>query len=307
MKLCLFLVAVITLTSAADGDYTYDDQTSWGGECGTSLRQSPIDIDHVEKTVYYSTKIESFGGDVEITRKTDKKMQFDITDSANTIIHMPDNWPVGHTKGLQAIQLHIHWGPQDGQGGSEHTLFGDRYAGEAHLVTRNLDEDDETASHYLAVFGIFLEVGQPVDEEVADDLKGLVTGSKTVLSLDKLYNPHKTKSIFTYDGGLTTPDCHGVVFWQVLENHVKVPESLINSMRAEGGIDRNNRNIQELNGRQITHRLVDQLYSSPEGESETCKLNCRAAQETCMWSLSRSTAAIPSLLLLFVTLGIYLG
>ena len=301
MKVWLLIGALIALTYAGDASI-YGDQSAWGGECGTSERQSPIDINHIHRTIYYGSKVGSFGGNVEITRITDKKMQFDITDSENTIIKMPENWPVGHTNGLQAKQIHFHWGPIDGDGGSEHTLFGKRYAGEAHLVTRNLDQEDDSAGDAYAVFGIFLEHGDPEDDAVTANLQDLVSGAATELSLDILYSPERTKSIFTYDGGLTTPDCQGIVFWQVLEHTVKVPKELINDMRGATKIVQNYRDLQELNGRHITHRLLDQHYTSPEGGSETCHLDCRSAQETCMWKMSGSTATIPSLFLLFIGL-----
>lgn len=268
MKLLLLLLGTaISLSWAAEGEYSYSDQAAWGGVCTTGERQSPIDVNSVKNTVSYISHIASFGGGQAVTKKTEglKTVQFDLTDTPTIV--MPDTWPVGHTKGLQALQLHFHWGTS-GAGGSEHKLFGKHYKGEAHLVTRNLDQEDEEADDYLAVFGVFLQTGVIAQaDEISDSIADLVAGRSTNIDLDDLYKP-QTKSIFTYRGGLTTPGCNEIVFWQVLEEPITLTVDDMNALREAVTYDENFREIQELNGRDITHRLLDQHYDSGSSRSQ---------------------------------------
>lgn len=262
MKLLLLLLGTaISLSLAAEGEYSYSDQAAWGGVCTTGERQSPIDVNSVKNTVSYISHIASFGGSQAVKKNTVglKTVQFDLTDTPTIV--MPDTWPVGHTKGLQALQLHFHWG-ESGAGGSEHKLFGKHYKGEAHLVTRNLDQEDAEADDYLAVFGVFLQTGVIAQADtISESIGELANGLSTNIDLDDLYKP-QTKSIFTYRGGLTTPGCNEIVFWQVLEEPITLTVDDMNAIRGAVPYDENFREIQELNGRDITHRLLDQHYDS---------------------------------------------
>merc|ERR1712176_1016224 len=127
----------------------------------------------IQRTIYYRDGVETFGGDVDVKRKTENQMtvQFDLNDKP--VIKMRSDWPVGHTKGLQLLQMHFHWG-KPGEGGSEHHLFGKQYAGEARLVTNNLDQEDKEKDDYLAVFGVFLQASdeeENINGEVNSNLK----------------------------------------------------------------------------------------------------------------------------------------
>jgi len=303
MKLLLLLGVLVSCVAS----WSHNAQGEWGGVCQTSKRQSPIDINHIKKTVYYGDGIETFGGLTTIKKKVENVhgVKFEMTEELK--INMPKDWPVGHTKGLEVLQLHFHWG-KSGEDGSEHALFGKHYKGEAHLVTRNLDQDDEEASDYLAVFGVFLETTSNVDESHTDAtaaIQDVMQGTTEAFNLDHVFSP-KTESIFTYEGGLTTPDCTAFVFWQVLEKPITLTVELMDLLRKVGvdeNYEENHRELQDLNGRHITHRMLNQPYTSPaEHGSETCKVDCRAAQQTCMWSMSGAAAAVPSLALLFIAL-----
>lgn len=313
MKLLLLLGAVITVSLADEGTYSYSDQAAWGGVCSTGKHQSPIDIKEIKNTVYYDSEISSFQFpcSIELKKGSLKTTQFALT-ATPTFTNMPENWPVGHTKGLQALQLHLHWGRGDDMG-SEHMLNGKQFVAELHLVTRNLDQDDETASDYYAVFGFFMEVvSEDSEDAVSGTLDDLLAGEKHQLELDELFfrNSGSVRSIYTYEGSLTTPGCDEKVFWQVMQEPIKVKQGLIDSMVKSGHIrdDKNNefsfnyREIQELNGRHITHRLLHQAVSTADDSEETCKVDCHAAQQTCMWTMSGAATSLPSLALLFAAL-----
>ncbi|XP_063684648.1 putative carbonic anhydrase 3 [Bolinopsis microptera] len=314
MKLLLLVGAVLTVGWAADGAYSYDDQAAWGGVCTTGKHQSPIDINKVTDTVYYGSMISSFGEEVKIEKKTEGLMtvQWDLTDTP-IFKNFPDDWPVGQTKGLQGLQMHVHWGKTRTYG-SEHRLNGKQYDGEIHLVTRNLDQDDENASDYYAVLGVFIEAVDEgfdldIDEDADQYISGMVSGRNDAVDLDVLFgqqgtNKHKN-SVFTYEGSLTTPGCDEKVFWQVLEKPVLLSSSYFDGIREElETVEYNHRDIQELNGRHITHRLLNQLHTSEGGQSDSfCKVDCQAAQQTCMGAMSGTAAtSLPSLALLFAAL-----
>ena len=310
MKFLLLLGAVITAGWAADGVYSYSDQAAWGGVCTTGKHQSPIDINKISDTIYYGSAISTFGDDVKVAMKTEGLMtvQFDLTDTP-IFKNFPDDWPVGQTKGLQGLQLHFHWGMDPQTMGSEHMLNGKQHHGEVHLVTRNLDQDDEEASDYYAVLGALIdeETGD-VDADADNQIAAILNGQSAV-DLDALFieQGHKHKnSIFTYEGSLTTPGCDEKVYWQLLEKPIVISAATMALLRLKGAgkFAYNYREIQELNGRHVTHRLLNQVHTSEGGQSEeTCKVDCRAAQQTCMWSMSGSAAtSLPSLALLFAAL-----
>jgi len=311
MKLLLVLSAVMALSYAGEGDFSYLKQEEWGGVCNNpaATKQSPINIKQVHKTIYYKEGIKSFGSDVGVTRATTEGLQtvkFDITADNQPTIMMPKTWPVGTTKGLKALQLHFHWG-KGGMGGSEHLLFDKQYAGQAHLVTRNLDQDDDKAEDYLSVFGIFLEESAEEDKihkGMNDNLKELMKGETEIMKLDTWYDP-ETTSILNYEGGLTTPDCHTQVFWNVIEKPVTISTEVMKMLRdsADGKYEFNYREPQPMNGRHITNRVLRQSYDTDQN-ADTCEIDCMKAEYTCrardQWS--SGVALIPSLFLLSAAL-----
>lgn len=304
MKLIILVSALVVLTSGAVYDYT--DQGSWGGVCNTGNQQSPIDVNMVDGMAYYKEEIETFGGDVTVNYDADNKntLYFGIAEVPAKVITMPANWPVGHTNGLELLQVHLHWGDK-GSGGSEHMFFGKHYDGEMHLVTRNLDQADETAWDAYAVFGVFL-VNVPDEADVVhplgETLQQIVQGASAIMPLDAWYKSEgHGNNIFTYKGSLTTPGCSEVVFWQVLMEPIGVHETVMNLMYDHESISSNYRDVQPLNGRHITHRVLGTVfeYQSPSTHGE-CRVDCYQAREQCAWS--GSTTLLPSLTLLLAAL-----
>ena len=58
----------------------------------------------------------------------------------------------------QILQLHLHWGSDDTKG-SEHTLDGQEFPLELHIVhTKNGEEDPLNTPKGLAVTGFFFEI-----------------------------------------------------------------------------------------------------------------------------------------------------
>ena len=72
------------------------------------------------------------------------------------------------------LQFHFHWG-KDKSEGSEHTLDGEKFSGELHLVHTNLKystlEDILGNGDGLAVVGIFIEESKKSPKEIKKFLK----------------------------------------------------------------------------------------------------------------------------------------
>jgi carbonic anhydrase len=152
----------------------------------------------------------------------------------------------------ELLQFHFH-------GPSEHTVNGRFAAAELHLVHRNLLSD-------LAVVGVMIEVGSPVNAVVDEALRSASTESGEDVDLHKDLNaravlPRHTSRYFTYSGSLTTPPCSEGVRWFVLKEPVFVSQEAIDHLHDviadfEGydGFADNNRPVAPLNGRAILSR-----------------------------------------------------
>ena len=301
----LLMVTMVTVSFAADESvWSYADQEAWGGVCNKGTRESPIDIKGADKIMAYTEKIE-LPAKLEIELQTDglKTVKLNILDeTSNAVFKMPDTWPVGHTKGLQALQLHLHWG-RKGEKGSEHYLFGEQYDGEAHLVCRNLDQEDETAGDAYAVFGIFLQVD--VEPEAGSDhLQQILDGGSTAFYLPRIYTENdQLTSMFTYEGGLTTPGCNEAVYWHVTPYPLYVSAVLMEKLRSFGGEEYylNYRELQPLNERKVIARVMDAPYATPQEDDSHCEMDCYAAEQKCKWG-NTGAAIFPSISLLLIAI-----
>jgi len=181
-------------------------------------------------------------------------------------------------------QFHLHWGSKSGQG-SEHTLNGEMFDGELHLVHYNEVYDNisqavaEGMGNGLAVVGIFLKEVTDWDQEMN------VKDSATVNSLRKgamelakpWYGPtaptvdielrliefisaiSDLTGLYHYEGGLTTPGCAEIVEWLVLDKPLLIRQNgLLSALRKncdEHGnpIQDNYRPVQDASSRTLWH------------------------------------------------------
>uniref|UniRef100_A0A673AGV1 Carbonic anhydrase n=1 Tax=Sphaeramia orbicularis TaxID=375764 RepID=A0A673AGV1_9TELE len=148
-------------------------------------------------------------------------VEFDDTDDRSVIQGGPLDNP------YRLKQFHFHWG-EKGCEGSEHTVSGNSYASELHLVHWNAVkyktfDEAATAPDGLAVLGIFLDV--------RCFFKCLYC-----LSYDKTKYGFFPKCLlpsslhyWTYLGSLTTPPLHESVIWIVLKDPITVSEKQVRS------------------------------------------------------------------------------
>ncbi len=245
------------VTEAPAWDHDPNDTTSgpavWSEiddsfeECGTGDRQSPVDIaDAVpaelsELELDYpqtSLVVENTGHVIEVSVPPSSELTLTIGDAE-----------------YRLVQFHFH-------APSEHTLDGEPYDAEAHLVHEA--EDGE-----LAVVGVFLEEGEPalplVDavldsapENAGDEVE--IEGEASPLELLGVLDASSATaaSYFTYPGSLTTPGCSEGVRWILMQDVTPVSSAAIDRLHAliggfpgYDGYENNNRPTQPLNERVV--------------------------------------------------------
>ncbi|XP_078100839.1 carbonic anhydrase 4b [Sander vitreus] len=167
----------------------------------------------------------------------------------------------------KAVQLHLHWG-KDGGPGSEHTIDGEQFPMEMHIVHikeehNNLSQaaKDQTG---VAVLGFVFEESKSANKKfdpLINALKNITQPADrttlTGVSLEMLIPPQKNMTkYFRYDGSLTTPGCEEAAVWSLFENPVPLSR---NQLAAFSQLQFSNgkqmvetyRPVQPLNARQV--------------------------------------------------------
>uniref|UniRef100_A0A915EI32 Carbonic anhydrase n=1 Tax=Ditylenchus dipsaci TaxID=166011 RepID=A0A915EI32_9BILA len=132
----------------------------------------------------------------------------------------------------QFLQYHYHWSQLD-EHGSEHTLCGNHYPAELHLVHQGIDDPSK-----LAVLAIFLQLEQM--ESTALEVDAVVLphiqhfNQKLVVYAHQLRSklPNNVNSFVRYQGSLTTPPCSENVTWIVFTEPVAVSREQLNLLRS---------------------------------------------------------------------------
>ncbi|VEN63651.1 unnamed protein product [Callosobruchus maculatus] len=136
-------------------------------------------------------------------------------------------------------QFHCHWGEKDDEG-SEHTIDGQRFAGELHLVHWNSKYSSfaEAAEHPdgLCVLGIFLKPGKShaeLQKLVVQLPKVEFKGEKMYLTepVDPALFIPEDNGYYTYQGSLTTPPCSECVIWIVFKEPVEISQEQLAAFR----------------------------------------------------------------------------
>lgn len=138
----------------------------------------------------------------------------------------------------ELLQFHFH-------GLSEHTVGGQQYPLEVHLV-------HQSAAGDLAVIGVFFEIGAENDflanfEGNLPDTDGATYTSADLVNITDVL-PTDT-GYYTYSGSLTTPPCNEIVTWLVMKSSVEASSNQIQEL--QDILNNNFRPIQGLNGREI--------------------------------------------------------
>jgi len=228
---------------AGQGNYWPVQEPACGGE-----RQSPINIDTSKVYNEYRKY------DLEFSAYS-KALSGKCANVGSSIKFTPDSdadLPGIYNASLagdkfKLLQFHFHWGSSNDRG-SEHTIDGQRFALEMHLVHVNKKYLDDVAKALtkpdgLAVVGIMFVVGgsefaplKPIidaaDKIHADSSKEV----KTTVELKKFLSK-VGPGYYSYDGSLTTPTCNQVVSWIVMEKAIGISQEQIDAFRGLSYVD----------------------------------------------------------------------
>ncbi len=211
--------------------------------CGTGRGQSPIDITAAAAAVLPAIRTAYRPAELRIVHHEH------IADVVNNGHTVQVNYPEGSALSVgdqtfELLQYHFH-------SPSEHTIYGQHFPMEMHLVHRAADGK-------LAVVGVLITEGaaNPAFEPVWANLpreKGVEVHLEHVeVDVDSLLP--KDRTTYCYDGSLTTPPCSEGVKWFVLTNPVALSAAQIAAFRAI--VHGNNRPTQPLNGREVVTDLI---------------------------------------------------
>ncbi|XP_049770849.1 putative carbonic anhydrase 3 [Schistocerca cancellata] len=177
---------------------------------------------------------------------------------------VPLVWLSDSQRRYRLDSAHFHWG------GSEHTLNGERFAMEMHVVTFDRRypslEKAKSQKNGILVLGYFFRAAATgsaaLQQLVSRHLPAVVRpqSSRLVarpLRLSRLAHPFE-KSFLLYQGSLTTPPCSQVVRWVLSKDVHSVSWQqllLLSRLQNDKGkpLVRNWRPLQPLNGRTVTN------------------------------------------------------
>ncbi|KAG7321440.1 hypothetical protein KOW79_015855 [Hemibagrus wyckioides] len=168
----------------------------------------------------------------------------------------------------QALQLHLHWGVNDGPG-SEHTVDGEQYPMELHIV--HIKEQYKTLKEAMndtvgvAVLAFFYEVSTEENQKFDQLIQALGripyngnTSNVTEFQVtDILPSLEKLSSYYRYSGSLTTPGCDEGILWTVFQQPFSISQQQLVNITRQMWFERgkpmvqNFRPVQKLNGRTV--------------------------------------------------------
>ena len=134
---------------------------------------------------------------------------------------------------------------------SEHTIDGERFALEMHLVHRR--EPGE-----IAVVGILFRAGEPnaAIQAMIDAAPDQGEAAGPVVGMGASGFLPAGRGYYSYTGSLTTPPYTEGVQWRVMSEVLDVSEEQVTQLAALTGGGTNSRPIQPLNGREIKAHCV---------------------------------------------------
>ncbi|XP_052867698.1 carbonic anhydrase 7-like [Anopheles cruzii] len=166
-------------------------------------------------------------------------------------------------------QLHFHWGPENTLG-SEHSLDGQKFPLEVHLVFYNglygSFDEAKREMHGLAVVAFFYEVVPNSEDYSLNRWTNFLppvrkSGSALELSFSKSFSLNSVIGAmgwpyYSYEGSLTTPPCLETVTWIVASKRLAITEREMNLLRALDGATggpllQNYRPTQPVNNRRV--------------------------------------------------------
>ncbi|NXB55542.1 CAH4 anhydrase, partial [Struthidea cinerea] len=291
LLLALLSLHILKTEAVGKGEWCYRSQKCELPECAEPLqwhqinaackgsKQSPVNI--VTRDVVYDKSLKPLafeGYDVKGTAKWDMinnghTGKYSPTCSLKVLLHtFPKIGGGGLGRKYKAIEFHLHWGvPGEPQNipGSEHSIDGEKYPMELHIVHIREDVSDVAEAKKtpdgLAVLAFFVKADEEnknyatlLSELENVKYKGLAA-EMDPLPLSSLLPPEEDLGrYYRYEGSLTTPDCYEGVIWTIFEKPIELSLSQLSRFSALyfGGSNstpmmENFRPAQPLRGRKV--------------------------------------------------------
>ncbi len=237
---------------AADPHWDYGEEAgpaSWGGltpkyaACAAGRSQSPIDIGLTTASALPEMKSAYRPASLRIVHHDHRADVVNTGHSIQVNYAGADTLSVGE-ESYSLMQYHFH-------SPSEHTVGGERFPMEMHLVHKSTDGR-------LAVVGVLIEEG--VANAAFDPIWSNLPSRKgaeshlehVIVDVNELLPQARTTH--RYDGSLTTPPCSEGVKWFVMTSTIQLSADQIGRFRSL--IAGNNRPVQPLNGRVVTTDMM---------------------------------------------------
>ncbi|KAG9351838.1 hypothetical protein JZ751_023089 [Albula glossodonta] len=179
----------------------------------------------------------------------------------------------------KALQFHLHWGT-DASPGSEHTLDGERFPMELHIVHikekyGSLEEAENDTSG-IALLAFFFEetAEENVHFNVVKEALGRVryTGNSSTVRVLRLGDiipaTHDLRGYYRYAGSMTTPGCDQAVVWTVFHRTIPISHNQLVTVSRELDFWTGKpmadifRPVQRLNGRIVYRSAVSPVLPS---------------------------------------------
>jgi carbonic anhydrase len=224
--------------SATPPHWTYQGEEGpvhWGeldesyAVCGTGKSQSPIDVVNPSEQDLTNISFHYLPSEVNILNNGHTvQVNYD-----------PGSYIELDNTRYDVVQFHYH-------APSEHSVDGESFPAELHIVHRNADGN-------LAVIGILLKEGtenvayQPFISNLPAEKTDPRDAGVNINAIDLLPSVQTT---FRYSGSLTTPPCTEGVNWLLMTNPVELSMQQLAALDSlfEGG---NNRPVQPMNDRTL--------------------------------------------------------
>ncbi|KAM6451784.1 putative carbonic anhydrase 5 [Liasis olivaceus] len=208
---------------------------TWGslGFCN-GRKQSPINIDTKDAIPWAGL------GPIKFTNYEDRKLVKQLKNKGPQAVVKVHSGATISSNGLRTTyylqDFHFHWGTEDSDG-SEHTINGQRYSMELHLVhTKNNMSIEEALKdpEGVAVLALFMKKSRKYAQAnpwntLANLFKKIPEKGDTwdlngEFSVGGLLSMADVSHYYSYKGSLTTPDCEEVVTWIIFPDPIEVSE-----------------------------------------------------------------------------------
>ena len=263
----LFTIALVPRTHAAEGEFSYYNQSAWPGACSSGSRQSPIFISTADAVGSTSLeRLDLVGWDVPVDgsfENTGSTVQFTPTTKDATLrTHL----------GVYTVQqFHFHWGENDTVG-SEHRVDSIPFAAELHFVTSKNTGTGMSGDSFSVIAVMFEADDTATETGIWAKLVPPTEDDASILVTDIVYNdllPAGNLDYYHYEGSLTTPPCSEYVQWFVLKTPNRIPSSYLQKLRQiennfNSTLIRDYREVQPVNTRTVFQ------FASGSASASTC-------------------------------------